>query len=214
MTHGTRFFSRRKAVLVLLLSTLTSCANGDSETVEIQTASHVAPAAPDPAAGEIESPLGNYLAGRLARKDNDVEAAATYLERALKDDPENTDLMGETFLAMVLKGRVSDAIDLARHLDEKGATGPYTAIILAVHEIGNEDFAAASSRLEKVKRRGYNVLLAPLLMAWVQVGLDDFESAHESLDRLSSTGAFAAFQDFHSALITEFAGDHEAMAFY
>ena len=154
--------------------------------------------------------MGNYLAGRLARKDNDVEAAATYLERALKDDPENTDLMGETFLAMLFDGRVSDAVDLARHLDEKGATGPYTAIILAVHEIGNEDFAAASSRLEKVKRRGYNVLLAPLLMAWVQVGLDDFESAHESLDRLSSTEAFAAFQDFHSALINEFAGDHEA----
>ena len=214
VTYEANFFASRWALFGLLLIfsglAFAGCENADFAAHQVQTASHASPAVAPATDSEIDSPLGNYLAGRLARKENDVAAAAAYFERALDEDPENSDLMRETFLATLFEGRVDDAVNLARRLHERGSTGPYTSLVLAVHELKNDNFAEALTRLKRIKRRGYNVLLVPLVTAWTQVGLGDYESAHKALDRLSNTQAFVAFQDFHGALIDDIAGNHEA----
>ncbi len=214
MAYEANFFASRWALfrptLISAGLVFAGCENADFSAHQVQTASHASAAVAPATESGIDSPLGNYLAGRLARKENDVAAAAAYFERALDEDPENSDLMRETFLATLFEGRVEDAVSLARRLHERGSTGPYTSLVLAVHELKNENFTEARTRLKKIKRRGYNVLLVPLMTAWTQVGLGDYEAAHKALDRLSNTQAFAAFQDFHGALIDDFSGNNEA----
>lgn len=60
--------------------------------------------------------LGSYLAGRVARGQNDTEAAARYYRDALAHDADNEVLVEQAFLMETSEGNWAQAVPLARRL--------------------------------------------------------------------------------------------------
>ena len=203
----------RKVVAGILILTLgpylVGCASGEQQPL-VQASHMTTPTTALPVAEEVDSPLGSYLAGRIARKQNDMASAAKYFGHALKSDPDNQALLRETFMAALSDGHFSDAIDLAGRLNAIGVKVPYASLVSGAENFKNDDFEGANAALSNLKRRGYNVLLVPLLKAWSAVGSNDFEGAHRELRPLTHTQAFYVFEKFHSALISDLEGDNEA----
>src|ERR1700723_2681974 len=78
-----------------------------------------APAATDGAAGiggPAISALGAYLAARHAQNERDYPRAAEFMDRALAEDPGNSELMRRDFRLRLGSGRIADALPLAVHI--------------------------------------------------------------------------------------------------
>ena len=63
---------------------------------------------------DASSLLGSYLAGRVARAQNDTRAAAIFYRQALAQDPGNNLLVEQAFLMETTEGEWSRAEALAR----------------------------------------------------------------------------------------------------
>src|SRR5436190_22228316 len=63
---------------------------------------------------ETRSMLGSYLAGRLARAQNDTPAAASYYGKALQQDPDNEVLVEYAFQMEASEGNCPRVEMLAR----------------------------------------------------------------------------------------------------
>jgi hypothetical protein len=75
-----------------------------------------APAADRDGFAPASSPLGAYLAARLAQANGDSKAAAEYYLAALGSDADSTELTAGAFLLMLADGRFDDAVPLAEKL--------------------------------------------------------------------------------------------------
>ena len=64
-----------------------------------------------PAIEVSPSPLGNYLAARLAQGEMDSGRAANFYEVALSAAPENQALLRRTMMLMLAEGRISETIN-------------------------------------------------------------------------------------------------------
>ena len=158
---------------------------------------------------ESLSPLGGYLAGRLARRDLDGAAASKYFSQALIDDPENPDILNSAFLAVHNQGRMREALELARRLIDIKPNAAVAGLTLAIDALMRGEYDEAKERLESLPVQGYNSLLVPLLSAWIAVGQDRFDIANAKIDSLDSNQAFFVFRDFHRGLINDLAAEDD-----
>jgi tetratricopeptide (TPR) repeat protein len=193
-----RPWSRRFAAGALLFALLpAACASSDVRN----KSEPVKPSA---------SLLGNYLAGRHAQVERDMEAAVEFLKAALAKDPDNPDLVKRAFVLFLAEGRMKEALDLARRAAKIQDSTPFAGIALAIHDIKQKKYAAAFERADALPDTGINTLLAPLLKSWAKVGLGKPDEALESLARLARHNGAQALYDFHAALVNESAGRIEA----
>ena len=165
------------------------------------------PAAATASAAEIRSPLGSYLAGRLAHRENDTAAAVLYLSRALAEDPTNLDLLRQTYLAMHAEGRMLESVALARRVVAINPESPIAGLVLVIDAMRSGRFDAAKKGLDALPLDGYNAILVPVLQAWIAVGQKRFDTAAGALDALEDRKDLAAFRNFHAALIADLAGN-------
>ncbi|MEX2650783.1 MAG: tetratricopeptide repeat protein [Alphaproteobacteria bacterium] len=159
---------------------------------------------------EEASPFGSYLAGRFARSERDLGSAASFLLKALADDPDNHDLRSQAFAALVVSGRIDEAIGLANEIIAADPAAPLPGLTLALAALRAGDPAVARERLSMLSSTGYNAILVPLIEAWLTVADGDHAAALGILGSMSSGGGFQAFRSFHEALIQELAGDPAA----
>ena len=193
---------------VLLLPLLSGCANSAPERNGVggrqATAAQLA-----------VSPLGHYLSARLAHNQADTKRAASFYDVALAANPDNQGLLQRTMFTMLAEGRIERAIELAErriaHQDNAGMA----RLVLTVNAIRSDDLASARMHLQRSSRKDYMSLLQPMLLAWVEVGDDQYDKAQKTLDLLRSRKIFAPFRTYHTALISDFAGhdDKAAAAF-
>ncbi|MFQ5983999.1 MAG: tetratricopeptide repeat protein [Alphaproteobacteria bacterium] len=152
------------------------------------------------------SHFGSYLAGRLASDEHDTVSAAKFLEQALAHDPDNADLVRQTLVAMVLDGRMEEAVGLAGRLVKGDPAAAVANLVLAVEAVKRREFAGAKARLAGLPRAGLNALLIPMIEAWVEVGLGRVDAGLEVLASLEENEAFAPFHHFHRGLINDLGG--------
>ena len=202
----------RGVAAVLAVLWLGACAADRAKPV-VQAEPEPAPAA-EPAfiPPEIYSPLGSYLAGRLAHHDGDGEAATTYLMRALEHDPDNADLLRQAFVAALSRGAMTEAVEIAKRLTDITPSSSVAGLTLAADAMLRGNYNGAEERLASLPAQGYNTLLVPMVGAWVAVGQNKPEVATEILSALGENEAFAVFHDFHLALINDLAGNRESAA--
>jgi tetratricopeptide (TPR) repeat protein len=167
--------------------------------------------AAEPANGSIagleeSSPFGSYLAGRFARRERDLGQAASFLLQALADDPDNLDLRSQAFGALVVSGRIDEAIALANDIVATDPAAPLPGLTLALAAFKAGDIAGARERLSMLSSTGYNAILVPLIEAWLMVAENDTAAALGILGSMSSGGGFQAFRSFHEGLIQDLAG--------
>lgn len=166
---------------------------------------------PRPAA-ETASDLGNYLAGIVASSQRDYGSAADFMNRALGGDPENIELLNDTFMLMAAEGRFDEAVVLAGRLVEVGSENAIARLVLAVDAVGRGDDDGALDALESLPDRGIATLTRPLLEAWVTLNRDGLEAAEAELLPLADQQGFTALYQLHRALLNDVAGQHEGAA--
>ncbi|MDP6346051.1 MAG: tetratricopeptide repeat protein [Alphaproteobacteria bacterium] len=96
------------------------------------------------------SPLGSYLAGRVARSERASDRAADFFDVARANDPDNRALVRYTLLLMLVEGRMQRALDLSERTLELAAT----RVAERSRELDEsaENLAAAKRDLEKAKQ--------------------------------------------------------------
>ena len=213
-THPGCLAPRPTAIVALAALLLAACPQNKPPQVAQATPEPMpAPVKAEPV--EIDSPLGSYLAGKLARRDNDMDAAAKYFSQALAEYPDNLDLLRQAFLAVNAEGREVEAMAIARRMVDVRPKDSIGGVALMVDAIKRGDTVAARGRLEALPKDGYNTLLVPLLQAWLQVADGDTMGAIAILDKLAESEGFAVFRQYHSALVHDIAGNaDEADAAY
>jgi tetratricopeptide (TPR) repeat protein len=150
--------------------------------------------------------VGNYLAGRQAQMEGDMDAAGVFLSAALAADPENFDLVRRTFLVYLSDGRMDEALALARQIavQEPLDTFAVFSIVSASFEAGN--YEDARNYLLDLDGSGINSYLVPLLLAWSQVGEGNTDIALELLSPLATGQGTGMLHDAHAALINVSSG--------
>ena len=154
----------------------------------------------------VDSPLGSYLAAKFARASGDTAAAADFLGEALAADPENSDLLNDTFRVSLADGRVKDAAELAAALVKTNPRAGLANVVLAVVAVKRGNLEVALGRLNKASTRRFNALVVPMVTAWCLTGQDKPDDAIKQLAGLSKRKSFEVFRLYHTALIQDFAG--------
>jgi len=177
---------------------------------EANTSQQLAEAPRQAAPPSIGSPYGAYLAGLVARSDNDLEAAAGYMLQALRYDPDNPQLLFPALQLAAATGRQEDAAGLARRVLQIEPQHSLSALILAVEAARARDLAEADKLLAGLPQQGFDQVLVPMLRAWVQAGLGDPDAGLETLSVLQGDRGVSVLHGLHAALINEVAGRTQA----
>lgn len=161
------------------------------------------------------SPSGNYLAAMHAQRARDSAAAAEFAGRVLAANPLNFELLSRAHIAMVEAGRFEEAVDLARRIARNSPAQTQAQLTLAIEEIARGDFAAAERRMLAQPLQGYARVVNPMLLAWINAGLERTPPALDILRSLLDVQGFKQLHDYYAGLIAERAGRfEEAERFY
>jgi tetratricopeptide (TPR) repeat protein len=177
----------RRAIL-LTLSLLSACA------------------ASDPAANADRTQIpvtwsGDFLAGRFEMSHGDFADASGDLLQALSVNPNDPDLLLQTFIACLNAGR-PEAVALAARLPSS-----QIAQMLLVDALAkNGDWKQAEARLRALPRDGVMQLLQPLLLAWVSLGSGDPDQAFATLRPYFDNARYRPVVALHAAMIADIAG--------
>jgi len=160
---------------------------------------------------EVTEPTaaGSYLSALVAANNRDMAAAANYFLLTLDTDPDNPELLRQTHLALIMAGRVDEAVPIAERIDAiepNDGVAPLTLTAAAIH---NGDLEAASRYLGELPLSGYNVVLVPLVEAWIDVGRGDTLAALEAISSGLTDDGFASFRAYHIAMIEALGGHPE-----
>ncbi len=212
-----RFLLRRtgwsRTALVALAAGLVPAACGAESP--IQSADLSVQVADAPTAGQppsIASPYGAYLAGLVARANNDLDAAADYMLQALRYDPDNPEILFPALQLAAATGRQEDAVILARRVLGREPQHSLSTLIVAVEAARAGDLAEADRLLAGLPLRGFDQVLVPMLRAWALAGQGDVDGGLESLSVLKEDRGAAVLYGLHAALINEVAGRTEQAA--
>lgn len=156
------------------------------------------------------SAAGNYLAGRHAQVRRDFDSAAGYLEKALKDDPDNLTLMRQAYRLKLTNGDVSGAAELAKSILKVEPRSALANLGLIAEDMKAGRTQAAYDRAKDMQGQGLGTFLAPLVKAWTLAGLGKTDEAIASLDPLKGITGLAVLYDLHVGLIQDVAGRTDA----
>jgi tetratricopeptide (TPR) repeat protein len=174
-------------------------------TVEPKAAQPTAAAQSTAPAHPGDTPAGNFLAGRFAEDSHDLPAAAAFLRSAEREDPEDIEVLQRTHLALAADGQLAEAAEVAARVLKYDNDAAVAAVIVAEQHAKNGRWAAAETRVQSLPKRGFNLMLVPLLAAWSEMGLGHVDQALGELDALKADGHQLAMYEYHSALICDLA---------
>lgn len=169
-----------------------------------------------PAGGTQASPEGNafgsYLIGRSAELAGDTTIAAEAYRSAMIADPTSPRIRSGAFRALLLDGRVGDAVQLARGFDpaEQAEYFPGLALVTADAKAGA--WRSAEERLRALPRLRLPGPLVPLAVAWAEAGQGSPDAALAVLAPMQTPNREGSLAALHSGLIAERAGRLEDAA--
>lgn len=163
-----------------------------------------------PGGAFANSLAGDYLAGRQASFDGDIQAAADYYGRAVMHDPENPVILERAALAEISLGDLDRAAALANKLVNDGHRSQVAHMALVAQKARAEEYQTLIDMIDD--DRGVGPLVDGLLLAWSQLGLGDMSAALVQFDDLSNQQGLRNFALYHKALALASVGDFESAA--
>lgn len=157
--------------------------------------------------GPAESAAGNYLAAVVAGAARDTRAAALYFREALRDDPNNPELLERAFVALLANGDMQEAFSAARQLLKRDSSNGLARLALGVEAIKARRYVTARRYLGSGGRGRAADLTATLLTAWSWVGSGDLRRALDTVERLKGETSYNVFRDYHAGLIAAVGGN-------
>ncbi|WP_346361285.1 tetratricopeptide repeat protein [Bosea sp. (in: a-proteobacteria)] len=153
-----------------------------------------------------ESLEGNYLAAVVAGSARDLGAASIYLREAIRNDPQNSELLERGFVAFLADGAMNETFRAAEKLIQRDATNGLAQLALGVRALKQKNYTAARNQLQRGGRGRSADITATLLAAWAYSGSGETNRAIDTLERLKGESTFDRFRDFHAGLILDIAG--------
>lgn len=152
---------------------------------------------------------GNYLAGRFAQRQQDWDAAQSYMNVVANIDHGNELIEQRAFLLSLGAAQYDRAKTLAESLSTKEHS-ELALIYLACDALSRDDYQAAKKFTGLLPAEGFGQYTRPLLTAWAYVGEGNKDAALKLL--LDSSDAEDPTYNIHAALIEELAGNAGAAA--
>ncbi|MDX3810169.1 tetratricopeptide repeat protein [Bosea thiooxidans] len=149
---------------------------------------------------------GNYLAAIVAGASRDLGAASVYLREAVKEDPQNNDLLERAFVAFLADGSMPDAFRAADRLIRVDPSNGLAQLVIGVRSIKQKSYQTARNHLQRGGRGRAADITATLLSAWSYLGSGNSRRAIETLERLKGEPSYNLFRDYHAGLILDAAG--------
>ena len=150
---------------------------------------------------EPKGAFGDYLTGRLAEQEGDLDIAADRLRAALARDAGVPEVANQAFVAAVLAGR-PDAARLAAGV----ADNAVAQLVLANRDAKTENWEGAEARFAALPQQGLTQILRPLLVAWAQAGARRTTAALSGLLPALDEQRFRGVVALHAALIADLGG--------
>lgn len=140
--------------------------------------------------------FGKYLAGYIAKANQDFPALNLYYQQVFEADPENMPVLEQLYLSHVLLGHFDELLPLIPHMDESMKQRLYTPNILVADDFRQKNYAAALQKIKKIPDNSIQTVLNPVLTAWAYAGQGDSKKAVNALktlykyDELKSLGLY------------------------
>ncbi|MBZ6379903.1 hypothetical protein B5C34_13820 [Pacificimonas flava] len=130
-----------------------------------------------------ERGLSEYVRGRHAATNGDLERARGLFENALGFAPSDEPLLEATFEAAILSGDEALAAGAAERLGRIGQHDSAVGTVLFVDALKRGNWARAAEHVDRLGTAGFGSFIAPVLEAWMFAARGDEDRA---LERLTS----------------------------
>lgn len=128
-----------------------------------------------------DADFGAYLAGLLARDNQDVSGAATYYKRVYEKDPDNKEVRLDLYLIAGLSGDVDTFLNIAQSL-KNNKNAYYAPLFLAANAVKKEEYAKALEVSPALIKTGsMQKILYPVIRAWSYAGQGKLQQAFNAL---------------------------------
>ena len=155
---------------------------------------------------ETRSLLGSYLAGRVARSQNDTPAAAAYYGHALRHDPGNEVLIESSFQMEASEGNWQQVEALARELVKAQPSHRTARAFLGLVDFKAGRFTEAEEHFKEASSHPIGELTSTLARAWINQAQNKSQEALSALDAPKLPDWALYFLRYHRALIADLAG--------
>lgn len=157
---------------------------------------------------------GSFLAGQVAVKNNDDQAAVAFYERSLALDPENLEIKRLYFLALTSNGRVDEAVAVGRELAAQLDGDSFVRLVLAVDSLNGKSWAQAVERLKERSAGDLDRLVEALVVAWAHFGAGEGSTASQIVTELKGPDWLGVIANHHLGLMAVASGNDEAAVAY
>ena len=157
------------------------------------------------------SSAGNYLAGRVAIANDDLETANTSFKQAIEAAPDGAmaAYLAERALPVAIgTGDISGALALSKALPslEQSATGQFAVLLQLREAMDTKNWEQAGLLIAKIRPEGFGQFIKPLANAWLLAGQAKYKPAVDSLDQaIAKNPSLRTLFVMHRALILEMA---------
>jgi len=156
--------------------------------------------------GQSASLIGDYLAGRFARAQQDPEAAAAFYERALDGNSDDAVLLENSFQMETAAGRFDEAIKFAKLLVVKQPDNRMAQTVLALADFKAGNYSAAEAHMKAASEGPIGELTATIARAWIRQAAGDSEGALAILEAPRQAEWAQFYLLYHRALLTDVNG--------
>ncbi len=150
--------------------------------------------------------FGSYLSGRIAQSEKDTEAAARFYREALERDPGNAAILEQAFQLEVATGNREQARRLALRLVKEQPHHAVARFLLGIEDFRRADYKSAERHFRMGGKGALSEFVSILARAWVQVARGDTKGALASVSKLTKEEWAFFFEQYHTALIADIAG--------
>lgn len=158
---------------------------------------------------ETHSLYGNYLAGRFARADQDMESAASFYSRALERDPDNLSLLEQAFQMEVMAGNWANAVPLAERLAKVPQTSNrISQFLLGIVAFQNGKYDDAEANFKAAADNPIGELTGAVARGWTRLAAGDAKGALAAVDLKKQPDWARFYLEYHRAMIADIAGEH------
>lgn len=157
-------------------------------------------------------PTGSYLSGRYAANTGDFDKANYFLTRTMRDDPKNMEIAGYAYRMRLISGEMDEASKLAQKLYDSKDVESNPEIMMLLSYVKNKEYAKAREVLTTFKKSGFNVVILPLMEAWLNVAEEKLDHPIAMGDVVKHAPEFAPFVFYQTAVINDLAGFEDVAA--
>ena len=146
------------------------------------------------------SNAGNYLKGRVAYNNHDLNDATSSFRDALKKNPNEDLLLRRSFIAELEAGNLDHAIELAKRALKQQKTSTFMHLVIGLRDAKQGSWDKALDSFAKMDASQVNEILRPLLRGWSYLGKKDFRKTRQNLLSLKKKRGFVLLSLLHTAL--------------